>query len=57
MSYYIATTVDHPFETAIEKVTEALSAEGFGVLTENESLAPVATDVRDRLQRVVDSLR
>ena len=128
MSYYIATTVDHPFETAIEKVTEALSAEGFGVLTEidvtatmkkkldvdfrnyrilgacnppfahkalsaedkigtmlpcnvivqeldsgqvevaavdplksmqaveNESLAPIATDVRDRLQRAVDSL-
>ncbi|WP_138430995.1 DUF302 domain-containing protein [Fodinibius saliphilus] len=34
MSYYYSTTVDVPFEEAIEKTTEALKEEGFGVLTE-----------------------
>jgi uncharacterized protein (DUF302 family) len=128
MSYYIATTLSTSFDEAIEQVTEALSAEGFGVLTqidvretmkkkldvdfrnyrilgacnppfaykalsaedkigtmlpcnvivqelesgeievaavdpmksmqavENESLMPIATEVRERMQRVVDSL-
>ncbi len=35
MSYYISKTLREPdFENAIEKVTEALKKEGFGVLTE-----------------------
>ena len=34
MSYYISKTIDGTFEGAINKVTETLKAEGFGVLTE-----------------------
>ncbi len=33
MSYYYARTVDHGFDEAVEKVTEALKEQGFGVLT------------------------
>lgn len=34
MAYYISKTVNHSFDETIELVTEALEAEGFGVLTE-----------------------
>src|SRR5690606_21490470 len=34
MSYYFSKTVDNNFEAAIEKLTNELKAEGFGVLTE-----------------------
>ncbi|MFC2951538.1 DUF302 domain-containing protein [Marinicaulis aureus] len=34
MSYYIAKTVSGEFDDVIARVTEALKAEGFGVLTE-----------------------
>ena len=34
MSYYFAKTVNEDFDTAIEKVTEELKKEGFGILTE-----------------------
>ena len=34
MSYYIAKTVTGDFDDVITRVTEALKAEGFGVLTE-----------------------
>jgi len=34
MDYYLANTVDCTFDEAIERVTRALSAQGFGVLTE-----------------------
>ena len=34
MSYYISTKVNLSFEEAIEKVTEELKKEGFGILTE-----------------------
>ena len=34
MSYYLSKTLETPFEAAVEKVTEALKKEGFGVLTE-----------------------
>ncbi|MEP7109772.1 MAG: DUF302 domain-containing protein [Ferruginibacter sp.] len=34
MEYYFSKTISGSFENAIEKVTEALKAEGFGVLTE-----------------------
>ena len=33
MSYYYARTVDCGFDEAVEKVTEALKEQGFGVLT------------------------
>lgn len=33
MSYYFSKIVDDSFETAIERVTERLSEQGFGVLT------------------------
>jgi uncharacterized protein (DUF302 family) len=34
MSYYLSKALETPFEEAVEKVTEALKKEGFGVLTE-----------------------
>ena len=34
MSYYFTKIVDDSFDEAIERVTEALSKEGFGVLTQ-----------------------
>ncbi len=34
MSYYFVKTIEGSFEEAIEKVTESLKKEGFGVLTE-----------------------
>ncbi|CAN5319152.1 DUF302 domain-containing protein [soil metagenome] len=34
MEYYYSKTITGSFENAIEKVTEALKAEGFGILTE-----------------------
>ncbi|WP_324826633.1 DUF302 domain-containing protein [Qipengyuania zhejiangensis] len=33
MSYYLAATVDAPFDETIERVETALKTEGFGVLT------------------------
>lgn len=33
MSYYIATTLDEPFETAISRAEEALRKEGFGIIS------------------------
>lgn len=34
MKYYIETTIETDFETAVNKVKKALNAEGFGVLSE-----------------------
>ena len=34
MEYYFSTTISESFDDAIQKVTEALKAEGFGILTE-----------------------
>ena len=34
MSYYFSKTITGNFDDAIEKVTESLKAEGFGILTE-----------------------
>jgi uncharacterized protein (DUF302 family) len=34
MEYYFSKIINESFESAIEKVTEALKSEGFGILTE-----------------------
>ena len=34
MKYYIARTIDEPFDVVLAKVVEALRSEGFGVLTD-----------------------
>jgi uncharacterized protein (DUF302 family) len=34
MEYYFSTTVKGSFDAAVQKVTEALKTEGFGILTE-----------------------
>lgn len=46
MSYYFSKTLPLGFEEAIEKVTEALKAEGFGILTE--------IDVKATLKKKLD---
>lgn len=46
MSYYIARTIDLPFDEAIAATTEALSRHGFGILTE--------IDVKETLKKKLD---
>lgn len=46
MTYYFNKTVDYSFEQAIEKVTEELKKEGFGILTE--------IDVQGTLKKKID---
>ncbi|MEO8233017.1 MAG: DUF302 domain-containing protein, partial [Ignavibacteriota bacterium] len=46
MSYYFSKKIDLGFEEAIEKVTEALKSEGFGILTE--------IDVKETLKKKLD---
>ena len=46
MSYYIEKRVNMPFEQALERVTEELKKEGFGVLTE--------IDVKATLKKKLD---
>ena len=46
MSYYFNKVVEGDFSTVIEKVTEALKQEGFGVLTE--------IDVKETLKKKLD---
>jgi uncharacterized protein (DUF302 family) len=47
MSYYFAKTVDLTFDQAIERVTEILQSQGFGVLTE--------IDVQATLKQKIDA--
>jgi len=46
MSYYFKTILSDNFDTAVEKVTEQLKVEGFGVLTE--------IDVKETLKKKID---
>ena len=46
MSYYFSKTIEVDFDTAIEKVTEELKKEGFGVLTQ--------IDVQETLKKKLD---
>ncbi|HRP55798.1 DUF302 domain-containing protein [Agriterribacter sp.] len=46
MSYYFSKTADADFDTAIEKVTEELKKEGFGILTQ--------IDVKETLKKKID---
>ncbi len=46
MSYYIAKTVDLSFEDTLQRVTEELKKEGFGILTE--------IDVKATLKKKLD---
>ncbi|MFU8859675.1 MAG: DUF302 domain-containing protein [Cyclonatronaceae bacterium] len=46
MSYYISTTFKGSFDEAIEKATEELKKEGFGILTE--------IDVQETLKKKLD---
>jgi uncharacterized protein (DUF302 family) len=46
MSYYFSKTVPYDFDTAIDKVTDELKKEGFGVLTQ--------IDVQDTLKKKLD---
>lgn len=46
MSYYFSKTINASFEQALEKVTEELQKEGFGILTE--------IDVRETLKKKLD---
>lgn len=46
MSYYFSKTVNDDFDTAIEKVTEELKKEGFGILTQ--------IDVKETLKKKLD---
>ncbi|MEO6814247.1 MAG: DUF302 domain-containing protein [Ginsengibacter sp.] len=46
MGYYFSKTVNDDFDTAIEKVTEELKREGFGILTE--------IDVKETLKKKLD---
>ena len=41
MSYYFSRTVDMPFDEAIDRVTQVLKLEGFGVLTEIDVRATI----------------
>jgi uncharacterized protein (DUF302 family) len=46
MKYYFNTIVDLPFDEAVERVTEDLKGEGFGILTE--------IDVKETLKKKLD---
>lgn len=46
MSYYFSTIVNDSFSNAIQKVTDALKTEGFGILTEIDMKATLKKKIR-----------
>ena len=46
MDYYFSKTITGSFDNAVQKITEALQAEGFGILTE--------IDVKSTLKKKLD---
>jgi uncharacterized protein (DUF302 family) len=46
MEYYFSKTITDSFENAIQKVTEALKTEGFGIITE--------IDIKETLKKKLD---
>ncbi len=53
MEYYFSKNVNMPFDEAIEKVTEALKEEGFGVLTDID----VAATMKKKLDKDMPAYR
>jgi uncharacterized protein (DUF302 family) len=53
MEYYFSKNVNMPFDEAIEKVTEALKEEGFGVLTDID----VAATMKKKLDKDIPAYR
>ena len=45
-----------PFDAAVAKVTQEPAGEGFGVLTAGPKVAPLAREVRARLDRVLAAI-
>ncbi len=45
MAYYFSRTLDCPFDEAVRRATEALKAQGFGVLTEIDVQATFKTKI------------
>src|SRR6056297_30477 len=57
MKYYLEKTIDCSFDDAVEKVTEELKKEGFGVLTEIDVAATMKQklDVDFRKYKILDA--
>jgi len=53
MSYYISRSLREDFDAVVEKVTAALKAEGFGVLTEID----VAATLKQKIGAIVPAYR
>jgi uncharacterized protein (DUF302 family) len=45
MSYYFSTTIEAPFDQAVQRARDALAAEGFGVITEIDVTKTLKTKI------------
>ena len=57
MKYYIAKTVSGNFAAVVDRVTESLKAEGFGVLTDIDVKATMKKKPRSRFPGLLDPRR
>ena len=58
MKYYFNKTLNEDFDSVIERVTEELKKEGFGILTEidiKETLK-IAHEITAKLEKVIERL-